>query len=40
MGKFTAFKLPLKSLTKGTHSFDYHLDKQFLWKTPMCATPT
>ena len=29
MGKFTAFKLPLKSLTKGTHSFDYHLDKQF-----------
>lgn len=29
MGKFTAFKLPLKSLVKGTHSFDYHLDKQF-----------
>ncbi|MDE6137592.1 MAG: DUF177 domain-containing protein [Muribaculaceae bacterium] len=29
MGKFTAFKLPLKSLTKGTHTFDYHLDKQF-----------
>ena len=29
MGKFTAFKLPLKSLTTGTHSFDYHLDKQF-----------
>lgn len=29
MGKFTAFKLPLKSLPKGVHSFDYHLDKQF-----------
>lgn len=29
MGKFTAYKLPLKSLTKGTHTFDYHLDKQF-----------
>lgn len=29
MGKFTAYKLPLKSLTKGTHAFEYHLDKQF-----------
>ena len=29
MGKFTAYKLPLKSLTKGTHTFDFHLDKQF-----------
>ncbi|MDE6452619.1 MAG: DUF177 domain-containing protein [Muribaculaceae bacterium] len=29
MGKFTAYKLPLKSLTKGSHTFDYHLDKQF-----------
>jgi len=29
MGKFTAYKLPLKSLTKGKHSFEYHLDKQF-----------
>jgi len=29
MGKFSQFKLPLKSLPKGTHEFDYHLDKQF-----------
>lgn len=29
MGKFTAFKLPLKSLDCGSHEFDYHLDKQF-----------
>ncbi len=29
MGKFQAFKLPLKSLSQGEHLFDYHLDKQF-----------
>ncbi|MDE6526829.1 MAG: DUF177 domain-containing protein, partial [Muribaculaceae bacterium] len=29
MGKFTAYNLPLKSLGVGTHSFEYHLDKQF-----------
>lgn len=29
MGKFTAYKLPLKSLGVGHHEFDYHLDKQF-----------
>lgn len=29
MGKFTAYKLPLKSLSKGQHTFEYHLDKQF-----------
>lgn len=29
MGKFTAYKLPLKSLAKGSHEFDYHLGKQF-----------
>ncbi len=29
MGKFSAFKLPLKSLCAGTHEFDYKLDKQF-----------
>ncbi len=29
MGKFSAFKLPLKSLGAGTHVFEYHLDKQF-----------
>ena len=29
MGKFSQFKLPLKSLPKGTHDFEYHLDKQF-----------
>lgn len=29
MGKFSAFKLPLKSLGEGTHEFDYHLDKLF-----------
>ncbi len=29
MGKFSEFKLPLKSLGAGTHEFDYHLDKQF-----------
>lgn len=30
MGKFTAYKLPLKSLTEGVHEFEYKLDKQFL----------
>ena len=29
MGKYTAFKSPLKSLGTGTHEFEYHLDKQF-----------
>lgn len=29
MGKFTEFKLMLKSLPKGTHTFEFHLDKQF-----------
>lgn len=29
MGKFSDFKLPLKSLGTGTHTFEYHLDKQF-----------
>lgn len=29
MGKFTAYKLPLKSLAPGTHTFEYKLDKQF-----------
>ena len=29
MGKFSTFKLPLKSLGVGTHEFEYHLDKQF-----------
>ncbi len=29
MGKFTAYKLPLKTLAEGTHEFDYRLDKQF-----------
>lgn len=29
MGKFSAYKLPLKSLGVGTHHFEYHLDKQF-----------
>ncbi|MDE6277906.1 MAG: DUF177 domain-containing protein [Muribaculaceae bacterium] len=29
MGKFTAFKLPLKSLAPGKHAFQYHLDKEF-----------
>ena len=29
MGKFTEFKLPLKSMTLGVHEFEYHLDKQF-----------
>lgn len=29
MGKFTAYKLPLKQLTPGVHEFDYHIDKQF-----------
>lgn len=29
MGKFSQFKLPLKSLPKGAHEFEYHLDKQF-----------
>lgn len=29
MGKFTAYKLPLKSLAPGVHEFDYTVDKQF-----------
>ncbi|MCH5221340.1 MAG: DUF177 domain-containing protein [Muribaculaceae bacterium] len=29
MGKFSAYKLPLKSLGVGAHNFEYHLDKQF-----------
>ena len=29
MGKFTEFKLMLKSMPKGDHSFEYHLGKQF-----------
>ncbi|MFG6381167.1 MAG: DUF177 domain-containing protein [Muribaculum sp.] len=29
MGKFSAYKLPLKSLSAGSHEFDYHLDKKF-----------
>lgn len=29
MGKFSEFKLPLKSLPVGTHEFKYHLDKRF-----------
>lgn len=29
MGKFTEYKLMLKSLPEGRHSFEYHLDKQF-----------
>lgn len=29
MGKFSAYKLPLKSLAEGVHEFDYTLDKQF-----------
>lgn len=29
MGKFTAFKLPLKSLPEGVHELEYKLDKQF-----------
>ncbi len=29
MGKFTDYKLPLKSLPEGAHSFEYHLDKKF-----------
>lgn len=29
MGKFSQFKLPLKSLQKGEHSYSYRLDKEF-----------
>ncbi|MDE6100354.1 MAG: DUF177 domain-containing protein [Paramuribaculum sp.] len=29
MGKFTEYKLPLKSLPEGVHSFEYHLGKKF-----------
>ena len=29
MGKFTTFNLPLKTLSAGTHEFNYKLDKQF-----------
>lgn len=29
MGKFTEFKLMLKSLPEGKHTFGYHLDKHF-----------
>lgn len=29
MGKFTAYKIPLKSLSEGVHEFDFVIDKQF-----------
>lgn len=29
MGKFSQFKLPLRSLAEGKHTFEYHLDRQF-----------
>lgn len=29
MGKFTTYKLPLKTLAEGTHEFSYKLDKTF-----------
>ena len=29
MGKFSAYKLPLKTLSAGIHEFDYRLDKAF-----------
>jgi uncharacterized metal-binding protein YceD (DUF177 family) len=29
VGKFSEFKLPLKSLPIGTHQFEYHLGKEF-----------
>ena len=29
MGKFTEYKLPLKSMPAGTHQFEYRLDKRF-----------
>lgn len=29
MGKFTEYKLPLKTMSHGTHSFEYHLGKIF-----------
>lgn len=29
VGKFTEYRLPLKSLAEGTHEFEYHLGKQF-----------
>lgn len=29
MGKFTEYKLPLKSMPTGSQEFDYHLGKQF-----------
>ncbi len=29
MGKFSEYKLPLKSLSEGTHEFEYKLGKQF-----------
>jgi hypothetical protein len=29
LGKFTAYKLPLKSLAAGTYDYEYHLGKQF-----------
>ncbi|MDE6465128.1 MAG: DUF177 domain-containing protein, partial [Duncaniella sp.] len=29
MGKFSAFRLQLKTMPEGTHEFEYHLDKQF-----------
>lgn len=29
MGKFTEYKLPLKSMAPGTHTYEYHLGKVF-----------
>ncbi len=42
MGKFTEFKLQLKSMPEGEHEYAYHLGKEFLstWKTMRSTTPT
>ncbi len=29
MGKFTEYKIPLKSLSEGVYNYDFHLDKKF-----------
>lgn len=42
MGKFSEYKIRLKSMPQGTQEFEYHLGKQFLstWRVPIFTTLT
>ncbi len=42
VGKFSEFRLPLKTIPEGVQEFEYHLGKQFLstWKALTYTMPT